>query len=470
MKSKLIFFVSLLILCSTAYGQFGSVGAVDARSMSLAKTYNATTSGIYSIGINPANLSFNNDEFIQFSTLLPLPSVSIGTGSNFISMNDINYFFGGVNGEARYLTEQDKERLNALFDGGGKIFASVNADLFSVSIKPANSIGAFAFSIYDYAEMKAQIPSALADLALSGNPIGKKFDLSEADIKGWWLRNYALSFSREIPGIKFFNNVAAGITLKLVHGYFYVGTNKNTSSFSTGSSAELTGQTDVTGYSAFSDNMGVKYDFDSVSRQSDFSLFPSPAGTGVGFDIGFAATFKSVWNLSLALTDIGSIKWDKNAAQFNSFGYIYIDDISNQDQLDSAKESITGDSKRIDHFYTGLPTTLRFGVSRMLWQEQTKFPGNLLLAFDYNQGLNEIPGNSLEPRFSIGAEWKPMDYFPYLRSGFSVGGGRGFRWAFGLGIDAGIVELHFATSDMQSVVVPNGTKTLSVSFGSRWKF
>jgi len=470
MKSKLIFFISLLILCSTAYGQFGSVGAVDARSMSLAKTYNATTSGIYSIGINPANLSFNNDEFIQFSTLLPLPSVSIGTGSNFISMNDINYFFGGVNGEARYLTEQDKERLNALFDGGGKIFASVNADLFSVSIKPANSIGAFAFSIYDYAEMKAQIPSALADLALSGNPIGKKFDLSEADIKGWWLRNYALSFSREIPGIKFFNNVAAGITLKLVHGYFYVGTNKNTSSFSTGSSAELTGQTDVTGYSAFSDNMGVKYDFDSVSRQSDFSLFPSPAGTGVGFDIGFAATFKSVWNLSLALTDIGSIKWDKNAAQFNSFGYIYIDDISNQDQLDSAKESITGDSKRIDHFYTGLPTTLRFGVSRMLWQEQTKFPGNLLLAFDYNQGLNEMPGNSLEPRFSIGAEWKPMDYFPYLRSGFSVGGGRGFRWAFGLGIDAGIVELHFATSDMQSVVVPNGTKTLSVSFGSRWKF
>jgi hypothetical protein len=470
MKSKIVFFITLLILCSTAYGQFGSVGAVDARSMSLAKTYTATTSGVYSIGINPANLSFNNDEFIQFSTLLPLPSVSVGTGSNFISMNDLNYFFGGVNGEARYLTEQDKERLNALFDGGGRIFASVSADLFSVSVKPAGSIGVFAFSIYDYAEIKAQIPSALVDFALSGNPVGKKFDLSEADIKGWWLRNYALSYSREIPEFKFFSNLAAGITLKLVHGYSYVGTNKNTSSFSTGSSAELTGQTDVTGYSAFSDNMGVKYDFDSVSRQSDFSLFPSPAGTGFGFDIGFAATFKNVWNFSLALTDIGSIKWNKNAAQFNSFGYIYIDDISNQDQLDSAKESITGDSKKIDHFYTSLPTALRFGVSRMLWQEQTKFPGNLLLAFDYNQGLNEMPGNSIQPRFSIGAEWKPMDYFPYLRSGFSIGGERGFRWAFGLGVDAGIVELHFATSDMQSVVVPNATKTLSVSFSSRWKF
>ena len=106
----------------------------------------------------------------------------------------------------------------------------------------------------------------------------------------------------------------------------------------------------------------------------------------------------------------------------------------------------------------------------MLWQRQTRFPGSLLLAFDYDQGLNEMPGNSLQPRFSIGAEWKPMNYFPYLRSGFSLGGERGFRWAFGLGVDAGIVELHFATSDMQSVVVPNGTKTISVSFGSRWKF
>ncbi len=470
MKSKLIFFITLLILYSTAYGQFGSVGAVDARSMSLAKTYNATTSGIYSIGINPANLSFNNDEFIQFSTLLPLPSVSIGTGSNFISMNDLNYFFGGVNGEARYLTEQDKERLNALFDGGGAVFASVNANLFSISVKPNNKIGAFAFSIIDVAGMKINIPGSLVDLALSGNPVGKKFDLSEGDIKGWWIRNYALSYSRELPGVKFFDNFAAGITVKLVHGYSYVGTSKNSSSLSTGSNAELTGSTDLTGYSAFSDNMGVKYDFDSVSRQSNFSLFPSPAGTGFGFDVGFAATLNSVWNFSLALTDIGSIKWDKNAAQFNSFGYIYIDDISNQDQLDSAKESVTGDSKRIDHFYTGLPTALRFGVSRMFWEGETKFPGNMLLAFDYNQGLNEMPGNSLEPRFSVGSEWKPMDYFPYLRSGFSVGGGQGFRWAFGLGIDAGIVELHFATSDMQSVVAPNGTKTLSVSFGSRWKF
>ena len=375
MKSKLVYFL-FVILYSTANGQFGSVGVVDARSMSLAKTYTATTSGIYSVGINPANLSLNNDYLVQFSTVLPVPSISLGTGSNFISINDINYYFGGVNGEPRFLTERDKEELNSLFDGGGAVFASVTTTLFSAGVKPDKKIGAFAFSIYDYAGMRVNIPGALADLALSGNAIGRKFDLSEGDIKGWWIRN---------------------------------------------------------------------------------------------FDIGFAATLKE-WAFSLALTDVGLIKWDKNAAEFNSFGYLYIDDISNEDQLDSAKESITGDSKKIDHFYTGLSTALRVGVSRMLWEGATKFPGSLLLAFDYNQGLNEMPGNSVQPRFSIGAEWKPMDYFPYLRTGFLLGGGLGFGWAFGLGVDAGLLELHFATSDMQSVVAPNATKTLSVSFGSRWKF
>jgi len=113
MKSKLVYFL-FVILYSTANGQFGSVGVVDARSMSLAKTYTATTSGIYSVGINPANLSLNNDYLVQFSTVLPVPSVSLGTGSNFISINDINYYFGGVNGEPRFLTERDKEELNSL--------------------------------------------------------------------------------------------------------------------------------------------------------------------------------------------------------------------------------------------------------------------------------------------------------------------------------------------------------------------
>ena len=46
--------IILVALSFPTFAQYGSAGLVDARSMSLGKTYNANTSGIYSIGINPA--------------------------------------------------------------------------------------------------------------------------------------------------------------------------------------------------------------------------------------------------------------------------------------------------------------------------------------------------------------------------------------------------------------------------------
>ena len=469
-NSKILIIILTLISSVSVFAQYGSIGVTDARSMGLAKTYNAVSSGIYSIGINPANLSLNNQNTFEISSLLPLPSVSMRTGTNFISINEINYYFGGVNGEPRYLTEEDKENLNTLFEKGGLAYAGVNAQLLSVSFYPAKSVGSFAFSISDFAGTKVIIPQALVDLALSGNPVGRTFDLDEANIKGWWIRNYALTYSREFSGLGILDDFAAGITFKLLHGYSYVGTHQNNTSFTTGPNAEITGHTDLIGYSSFSDDFGVKYDFDSVSTKSNFSLFPSPAGTGYGLDIGFAGSLNDKWRFALSVTDIGNIKWTKNVAEFTSFGYVYLDDLTNEEQRDSVKEALTANSRRVDYINTNLATALRAGVSYLFGGGMDSWPGSLLIAFDYNQGFNNMPGNSLEPRFSIGTEWKPMDFFPYLRTGFSYGGGRGFNWAFGLGIDAGILELHFATSDMQTFVIPNSSKAVSVSLSSRWKF
>jgi len=44
----------------------------------------------------------------------------------------------------------------------------------------------------------------------------------------------------------------------------------------------------------------------------------------------------------------------------------FIDDLTDEGQLDSLEESFTGDSRSIDGFSTGLPTALRFGVGWML--------------------------------------------------------------------------------------------------------
>ena len=103
------------VVSSTAFPQFGSSGTIDARSMGLAKTYNSTSMGIYSIGINPANLSIMDEGSVEFSTIIPLPFISFHSGTDFLSMNQLNYYFGGVDGKARVLTENDKQDFNELF-------------------------------------------------------------------------------------------------------------------------------------------------------------------------------------------------------------------------------------------------------------------------------------------------------------------------------------------------------------------
>ncbi len=466
-------FTSIIFLSFslTVFAQYGSSGTVEARSMGMAKTYNAISQGILAIGINPANLMLNEDN-IEFSTVLPLPSLSVKTGTDFLSINDFNYYFGGENGKARLLTEIDKQNFNNLFENGGMIFGNASTNIFSFKLQPSAAIGAFAFSISDFAGGKVNIPQALADFALTGNPIDKVYNLDDANVKFWWIRNYSLSYARNINFIKqsLFENLTAGFSIKLVHGYSYVGTERVNTSLQTNSNAEISGSSDMLAYTAFSKQLGVKYDFDSTESHSNFSPFPEPAGSGIGFDLGVNLRLNKNFSFSIAVTDIGKINWNKNSAEFSSLGSIYVDSFSDQNQIDSLQDKIKGSGKYIDAFSTPLPTTFRFGSALLLDDQNDFIPGSLLLAFDFNQGFNELPGNTLRSRFSLGTEWKPGSWIPYIRTGLSVGGIDGFNWAFGLGADAGIVEFNFATSDMQAVVAPNSAKYISVAFGSRWKF
>ena len=468
MKSIYKLFILIFCLSLEILAQYGSVGSFDARSMGMAKTYTATSRGINSIGINPANLMYNDDGHFEFSTLLPLPTISLRSGSDFLSIEDFNYYFGGVDGEARYLNDQDKERLSNLFKNGGDVFLNASTRIFSASFKVNDEIGAFGISVSDFMGANLKVPQSLIDIPLYGNTLEHVYSFSESNIKSWWLRDYSLSYAREIPTKNIVKKLFAGITLKYINGFYYVGTDRMNTTLGTNSNYEITGKADLVGYSSFSQNFGVKYDFDSTEYQSSFSPFPSPAGTGFGLDLGFSASLSPVLNVSFAVTDLGSIKWSERAAQYSALGDIYVDDISNKEQMDSLGDKITGKGAYINDFTSTLPTALRFGASYFI--NKGIIPGTLLVGLDYNQGLNNMPGNSTKARVSVGSEWKPMDWIPYIRMGFSFGGWAGFNWAFGLGIDAGLMELNFATSDMNSLVAPNAAKHLSLSFGSRWKF
>ncbi len=473
LKTLKYILISLSVFSTLVFAQYGSIGSVDARSMGMGKTYTASNVGVYAIGINPANLISEDSIFIQFATILPVPTVSAKGGIDVLSLDDFNYFLGGINGESRVLSEDDKQRLNQLFRDGGYVSANAGVQLLSFAVIPDKKIGAFGFAVSDFSGGKSKIPSAFIDLALNGNPVDKVFDLSEAELHLWWIRNYSLSYARKFDNFKtgLLESITAGFSIKLVHGFAYAGTQMVGSYITTSDKHEISGETDYIAFSSFSDNFGVKYEFDSLDHESSFQLFPGPAGTGIGLDFGLSFLLPELATFSIAITDIGSITWQKNAARFVSDGSLYLDDLSDKSHLDSLIDKITGTSEPIQEFSTGLATAIRFGAAFLLSKsEDNSFPGHILFAVDYNQGFNNLPGNSTKPRISFGIEWQFLKFLPMLRTGFEYNEVEGLNWAFGLGFVSSLLEVHVATSSFQTAFFPASSSNLSFSLSSRWKF
>jgi len=449
-----------------------SSSAANARSMGMANTFTSSSYGIDAFGKNPANLFRDSLKHVELITPLPLPDLSINVGSNILSLDDYNYFFGVKNKDAdgkdigRILTTSDKDRIKNLFSNGGNVFLDESLILFGISIQPNKSFGTVAFTISDIISANATFPKGIIDIAMGGNVSNSVYNFNDTQFKAWWLRKYSFSYAHELNIFqRIFKSLSVGISLNLIQGFAYAGIDHINTQLQTGYENVITGQSDYLAHAAFSPSFNVKYDFDKTDKTNNsFSIFPTPAGTGLGVDFGINAKLSSSFSVGFAFTDIGNVTWNKNVAEYSTNKPVYIDDITSKDQRDTLVNHLTGKNsgKYINSFSTQLATAMHLGSSLQLT--------NLLLAFDYNQGFNDQPGNSKLPRFSVGTEWIPNWWVLLFRTGISVGGYSKFNWGAGLGLNFGLLELNFGSSDFQNVFAPNSTKQITIAFDSKWKF
>ncbi|NUN10145.1 MAG: hypothetical protein HUU54_13310 [Ignavibacteriaceae bacterium] len=473
------FFIVILVnlLFSGLYAQGGgSTGAADAWSTSTGKTYTVLAKGLYAIGKNPANLYLTEAKRWEVSSHFPLPNVHMRVGTDFLSLNEYNYFFGGEpgpNGETqgRYLTESDKERLLNVFEGGGMIFADIALSNLAVAYKLNNNKGVLAFTMNDYMMQKFNIPAGMIDLFVSGNPPNKTYDFNDLDVKISYLREYTFSFARDLNFMKpkFVKNLYGGVTLKYMQGMAYAGVDEMNTNFTTQPDGILTGQSRMRILTAFSDNVGVEYDFDSTAEKKNFtfSLFPKPVGSGFGIDFGLTAEIGDRWKIGLAFTDIGSMTWSQNVAEYISYHDFTITEIIDPIQRDSLVTFLKGEGRYTSAFTKPLPTAFRLGASFLVWKNDFKY---FLLSMDYNQGFNNEPRNSTSPRISIGGEWNQTKWLPYMRGGFSFGGDSPFIWSVGIGFNWGPVEFNLATPDFHYIFIPGDAQRIAFATSARWKF
>lgn len=477
MKKIKYILIAAFVFANISAQSGGSVTSSDAVSSAMGNTSVTLSNGVFAIGKNPANLILGSSN-IELSSILPFPSFSGNFGSNFLNINEYNYFFTGQNGignstTSKLLTESDKERLINLLKRGNEINLQLDFSLLSLAVSLGEPAGQLAFSINDHSIVSSALPVSLFELFLYGNEAGRSYSFKDAELNSWYLRSYSLTYANDITKLtgNVFDKFTFGVSMKYVQGFWYAGIDKIKTYFeTTADSDSLNIYGDFLMRISGSPDLGIKYNFnEGADRQSNLSLFPTPAGNGFGLDIGFNAEFDEVWAAAVSVTDIGSITWNNETVKYSTNSNYTISDISEGVSLDSITNVLRGEGSYIDPFTTQLATALHIGVACDFGKLINYDAEILNVVFEYHQGFNNMPSNSTNARFALGVEYLMLDILP-VRSGFSFGGIYTFNWSFGFGVNLGLVDLNFATNDFTELLRGNNSNLIGVSFSSRWKF
>ena len=424
----------LMILCTTATALAGD--QTNVRGLGMARTSVAASRGLDAVGINPANLALPDEGTVAIS-LVP---IGVGVGSDFMTYGMYNKFFTGVESPtgrvARNLSESDKQELLNAFPGGiGRISADAEVRPVGLAIR-FEGFATFAITATERVAANASIPSSYARFLLEGVTPGSAYDFSGAAGAAAWTREYALSAGFALPPVPLFRSWSAGLSIKLVHGFAYAAIIRDNTWLSAGSDGVLDANVDIAG----------------VSSQSELksSPFPSPAGSGIGVDLGLSAELNEFLIAGLSVTDIGSLRWDGDVRQVYGLGRMHLDDPMNGAQRDSLEHAVTGKTQPGGAFTVGLPTTLRMGVQvelgKIHWLKKVLY-GEMTAACDYSQGFSDFPGSSRVGRLSLGLEYRPWQFLP-IRTGVGFGGEDHFNFALGLGLKIWVIQLDIASDNI----------------------
>ena len=440
----------------------------NVRGVGMGRTGNAAARGIDALSINPSLLALPDNRFMEIG-LVPF---GFHVRSDFFSYDVYNNYFRGVddgsgNRVAKFLTDKDKNDLLGFFPNEGETRGSLEISLFSISIN-SSVLGGIGFSVTEHIGLKNNFDKDFFRLAFFGlDSLGSTYDISGTRQEGWWWREYNLSYGREIPSfIPFAKRLFVGAGIKFVRGYGVFETASY--SGSVGNVPVGANQYELRAHSDFLVRRSGIQEFTSDSI--DFTPFPDPAGRGTGFDLGLTMEMKYGIRVSAAVVNLGSITWDQNLVETIGVGSITVSNPLSVEGNDSLLTALRGKNRPGESFSTPLPAQLRIGAT--MRSDEVPFlkflPGRLSLAIDYLQGFNTSLGNTTQPRFALGAEYRIIPLIP-LRTGISLGGGDSFRWAAGFGLDFHFLTFDLATENIGVLTSLKNFSMFEVSAGLKIK-
>ncbi len=472
MKQKITFYICCVIIFPSLI--FANQNS-SPRLMGTARTFTALSRGLDAMGTNPANLALDDRGSTVTFHFLPL---GFRVGSDIFRYDVYNKYFTGTGEKdstgkrsSYILSDEDKSVLKdeILYDNVSFTQANAEINFFGLNVQSGDfGIG---FSVQERIGANLNLDKGYIDIVFSGlDSISSNHSLSRTLIRASWLREYNFSTAYNLTTeSETFPKLALGVGVKYIQGFAYFGTQYFAGNIIHTVNNPQDTITDINNVSSsVQGNLRVLQFRSGISLDGIRGPFPTPAGKGIGIDIGITAKVEDAFYVAASLVDIGRIKWEKNPKVFKVEGDFYFDG-NLFEQVDSLQNFFKGEERDTTTFFSFLPTALHLGGMWSVHKSTEDFSGELTLAMDVHIGFNDEPGNSRVPRISFGAEYIPIGFFA-LRTGFLFGGRERFNWSIGTGLRFGnTFDIDIATENIGILLNPNSFHSASISLGMRWR-
>ncbi|HRY34155.1 MAG TPA: DUF5723 family protein [Bacteroidales bacterium] len=419
------------------------------------------------LGINPANLGWTwSDNSMNLGLFETGLSIHTGALTRKQVMKDMF-------DESIHLDMDQRRDAASAFTGEG-LWAQGGMTWLGFSYQD-DKLGGFAFSARDRGFWNTVFNSEAARFVFLGfyDPYFDSLVVNGEDTVGYatdpefaskvyagtnmqfiWYREYNLAYGRKMLEYNDWK-LFAGLGLKYLVGY--------------GSFQYLQNEAGLTAYSALAPVFEVDYDTPTPSKIDGTGL--KKTGSGFGADLGVSVHYGEDWKFSLALNDIGSIKWDGNVYEGQEVKVWKIEtpgidnyNIFSQGEListDNAPDD-PGQWKGLENKTVALPMHLRTGISYKL-HEKVEAGADLYLPL-----TEDVPGAYEGPLFGLGAVYEPAKWVQ-LSLGLVSGKETGTNIPIGISFfpardEDGSWQLGIALRDV-STYLKESEPTVSFAFG-----
>ncbi len=326
------------------------------------------------------------------------------------------------------------------------ISADVQVNLLDFGFRTGQAY--WSFSLTQKADVDVRIPKDFMKLLLYGTPdqLSNKYDLSSFGAGSTIYTEAALGYARVID-----DRLSVGGKLKFLYGEGNISMKNSKLMLQAGIDQwTLKGSGNIN----YSGPIGLRGDsIQNLELQfpnlpADMKELLTPAGLGAGIDLG--ATYKLIPNLTLsaAVTDLGLIRWKKNAKgigynvdyTFKGFGSL---DVNENFNINSVPDSIL----------TGIKNSLKDSIASGSYTTYTSPKLNVGVEYGFFEDKLSVgllsrtifKNKSVFEELTASVNGKPIDWFNMSLS-YSIMNGRFSNVGAGMGLRIGFINC-FVSAD-----------------------